>query len=128
MENVPLVRNILEHYLRSIRLQLNQSCNDKEPWQIIAYTFASTCLAGLIYHIIYENRIPALLSKEFVFRRIRKLPWMKRKIENQLLEARRVFENDIHKCDPDKIFHTTLPESGYGEDEIVSMATEYSTM
>lgn len=114
--------------LEQLRQFINNSCSDKEPWQLIVGTFASTCIAGLILRLLSSEESLSNSTKRILFKLVRNVPHVRRKIQAELEKTKLMLEFDIHKCDEKKTFHETLPENGLSHEEVLDLAIRYENM
>ncbi|VVC95719.1 unnamed protein product [Leptidea sinapis] len=107
---------------------INRLFDGKEPWQIVTMT-ASSVLALVWAHSIYNAKEgpTTRLRKEF-FRWLRRVPIVRRKIEEKMLEIQRDFKNDVAKRLAGVNINRELPEHGLSSDRVIEEIRDHLSL
>ncbi|XP_026476712.1 sphingosine-1-phosphate lyase-like isoform X1 [Ctenocephalides felis] len=117
--------SIIKPSLNELRILINARLASKEPWQIIAIT-ATSVISFLWLHdlLTADEGIKTRLLKS-LFKWAKKIPYVKKRIDDELNKISAQFDKDIQKRMQDVPYITTLPEQGLSDEEIVKMAKSY---
>jgi sphinganine-1-phosphate aldolase len=66
--------------------------------------------------------------KKFVFRTVRRIPWVQRKIEQELNKNKVLILKDLNKVDKNFTFITDLPSIGMNDQNILQKASDYEKL
>ncbi|GFS44530.1 sphingosine-1-phosphate lyase [Nephila pilipes] len=98
-------------------------CNGREPWEIIAWTFFTTCIVyfvnKFIFDVFEDGFVPVL------FRFFRKLPCVKQGVAEGMKSTTDVIENELMKGMERKIFLHNIPKQRWGVDVILKEVDNY---
>jgi len=100
---------------------LNSSLKNEEPVNIIIVSVTSTYILYKIwnYYSECEDGIPSTVKKWF-FKTIKKIPWVQRKIADELEKTMLDLRMDVNSQLKGLEYNRSLPESGWKRDKIVS--------
>ncbi|CAK1599076.1 unnamed protein product [Parnassius mnemosyne] len=107
---------------------INRFFEGKEPWQIVTIT-ASSVLAIVWAHSLYNGResVPTRLRKEF-FRWLRRVPMVRRKIEEKMSEIKRDFRRDVAKRLAGMTIRREIPDVGLSAEQIAEEIKDHLTL
>ncbi|XP_038223006.1 sphingosine-1-phosphate lyase [Zerene cesonia] len=107
---------------------INKFFDGKEPWQIVTLT-ASSVLALVWAHSLYNGKeTPTVrLRKEF-FRWLRRVPIVRRKIEEKMSEIQNDFKKDVAKRLAGVPINRHLPENGMPSERVVEEIRDHLSL
>jgi len=109
--------------------QLNAHLWGVEPWAIVAGTASFSLALAYLYMSTAYHRLPLTTRiRRTIFRLIRRLPPVKKKLAAEKATASRRFEEELHQPSsgvPDLI---ALPETGWEKDFIINQMKRYLEM
>lgn len=121
-----LVLDPLSQYLDFIKDRTNTLCNGVEPWKIILYTCGTTILVLTVKDVLYnEEETLKKRAKKFIFRWVRKIPAIKRRLieeEEQLLKET---EATFHKQVEGVGYVLSLPKTGLSMKKVLEELQKY---
>jgi len=107
---------------------INRLCADLEPWQIVLYTGSAT--ASVIFlkqFLFHDDETLSLRAKREFFKWIKKIPMIKKKIQEEMGKAAQSVEESMNKSIEGTYLHK-LPERGLPEAELLDVLTKYQKM
>lgn len=109
--------------------QLNSALWGVEPWQIVAGTATLSLVVSYLYASTAYHRLPltARIKRAF-FRLMRRLPPVKKKLEEEKTKARKMFEDELQgpaSGIPDLV---ELPDKGWDHEYILDQTKAYIAM
>lgn len=119
---------ILESYSTKAKNYVNGYCTKYEPWQLIAWSVLCTLLIVWVYELIFQPESLWSRFKKKLFKLIRKMPFIGRKIEQQVSKAKKDLVKNMPFLKVDKDYVKTLPAQGMGTAEVLERLKEYSSM
>ncbi|GFY57182.1 sphingosine-1-phosphate lyase [Trichonephila inaurata madagascariensis] len=114
--------NISESLL-PIKVYINNTCEGREAWEIIALTFFTTCVIYFVNKFItdlFEDGFVAVL-----FRNLRKLPFIKQGVAKEMKSTTDEIEKELMKGMERKIFLHKLPKQPWGAGNILKEIENY---
>jgi len=107
--------------IKTYRDIINSFLKNKEPANVIIVSVASTYILYKCWNFYSEceDGIPSTLKKWF-FKTIKKIPWVQKKIADELEKTMLDLRKDVNSQLKGLEYHTSLPESGWNRDKIVS--------
>ncbi|XP_026484234.1 sphingosine-1-phosphate lyase [Vanessa tameamea] len=107
---------------------VNRFFEGKEPWQIVTMT-ASSVLAIVWAHSLYnaKDSVTVRLRREF-FRWLRRVPIVRRKIEERMNAIKKGFKKDVGKRLAGMTIHRELPERGLTAEEVAEEVKKHLTL
>ncbi|MEJ1288219.1 sphingosine phosphate lyase 1 [Cricetulus griseus] len=119
---------ILEAYSTKAKNYVNGYCTKYEPWQLIAWSVLCTLLIVWVYELIFQPESLWSRFKKKLFKLIRKMPYIGRKIEEQLSKTKKDVVKHMPFLKMDKEYVKTLPAQGLSTAEVLEKLKEYSSM
>lgn len=104
---------------------INQIFAEKEPWQVCAITTASVLAAVWIWDISRHPESLYVRGKNGVFRLIRKLPSVSKRIDEECQKVYILFQKEIADRCEGLTYNTTLPETSLQPEEILDLAEKH---
>ncbi|KAM3967185.1 sphingosine-1-phosphate lyase [Aphomia sociella] len=107
---------------------INRLFEGREPWQIITMT-ASSVLALVWAHSLYNAKDPisTRLRREF-FRWLRKIPLVRRKIEEKIADINDGFQKDVCKRLAGMTIRRELPQKGLTSEQITEEVRDHLSL
>uniref|UniRef100_A0A8D9BBI9 sphinganine-1-phosphate aldolase n=1 Tax=Cacopsylla melanoneura TaxID=428564 RepID=A0A8D9BBI9_9HEMI len=124
--------DLLANLIANIKISINSQFVNKEPWQIVAMTTASVLTSVYIYETIF-TRDPfdtdSLIGKlkKRVFKLARKIPLVRKKLEEESDKVAKIFTDDIKQSNAGLEYFLELPAQGRGRAEILELVNTYLT-
>lgn len=104
---------------------VNNSFQNKEPWQIVTITATTVLGTVWIWNFIFQDESLVSRGKKKFLKLARYIPCIRDKIEKGLENINASFENDtLHRL-KDFPFVVELPEKGLSHDEVLEKVREY---
>lgn len=120
---------VLREYLSSASEAVEEATEGMEAWWLIVVT-AGVTLASMTLLDLYRQRQDVWESAlAWVFRMIRSIPYVERKVATQLEQARRDIEKSMYETEDVGVgpLHA-LPPSGWSSEEVITAATKVLSM
>ena len=95
-----------------------------EPWQVAAGSIAAYVVAAKLFEIATDYEPLPTRVKRAVFSLVRRIPYVKDKIDRELGTALKGLEKSMVKSCPGKTPFTELPAVGLTGDQIIAQLTE----
>lgn len=107
---------------------INRWFEGREPWQIVTIT-ASSVLALVWVNNLYNGResVTLRMRKEF-FRWLRRVPLVRKKIEEKMNEIRADFKKDVNKRLAGVSVRPVLPEVGLSAEQITEEVKDHLSL
>ncbi|XP_031434819.1 sphingosine-1-phosphate lyase 1 isoform X2 [Clupea harengus] len=121
-------REMILLYAEEGRKQVNLTCADLEPWQIIAATILSTL--GVVWvkgFVFQQESLMSRMKKQF-FRIIRKIPFVGTTIQGQLNKALDDMSQSLCTLKDGMSYIQKLPAQGLTEEQVLQRIREYQTL
>lgn len=120
---------LIKDTAEALRVAINGSFGDREPWQIAAITTTSVLSAVWFWNVLW-NQDESLYHrvKKRVFKLTRKIPMVQAKIDEELGKLKKDFENDMVKSLGQLGYTTKLPFDGKKIDELLQKVDEHLAM
>jgi len=120
----------ITHLAEYVRSNINDVCSGLESWQIIAFTFATTLLTVYIWEFLFQEKQSLLVRiKKSFFKNIKKIPFIKAKIDRELAPALRGMDETFNpKSVRDQGYIQELPEKGISEEEVLKSLQTYKSL
>jgi len=111
-----------------IRQHVNDLLAEREPWKVVVGTAGVTLsLAWLWAQLHHEEGVSKRVKKR-VFRVIRMIPAVRRKIEEETNKHQAAMNGDMAEMNEGMPFLRTLPESGTSADWILEQTQKYCAL
>ncbi|CAB3405855.1 unnamed protein product [Caenorhabditis bovis] len=123
-----LTLRIFLDYLDEFRVFVNSKCSGLEPWQVISYAISLAFFVSWIRRMFRSNDPPLELIKKSFYAAVRSLPWVRKRIEDDLARARAEIEEEVHQFDQLREFYKFLPERCMDIEDILADARRYAMM
>ncbi|CAJ0942613.1 unnamed protein product, partial [Mesorhabditis belari] len=101
---------------------------ERDPVVVAAFAFLGGYTLSRLWSLHTDDLGLRIHAKRSIFYYMRKLPFVKRQIEQHLKDARGNLEKSIHGNDNSGQFLSHLPQKGLSVDETVTLIKEYSAM
>ncbi|PAV63623.1 hypothetical protein WR25_20874 [Diploscapter pachys] len=99
-----------------------------DPLYLVIGAIGSTVVFIKLRKIYKRSEEPILKRLAgFAFHHIRKLPFVKAKIDKELQGARKDILHSIHKDDVDRAFISEIPEAGLSDQAVIEIADRYDS-
>ena len=93
-----------------------------EPWKIVVTTAGGTLVLAYL-HQTSQGRLPLTTRiQNFVFKWARKIPSVKKQVDEELKKVRRNFEDEFGKSVENISYSLVLPEKGSSFDSVTEEA------
>ncbi|KAK7111267.1 sphingosine-1-phosphate lyase 1-like [Littorina saxatilis] len=115
--------------LQSCKGFVNSTCEDVEPWKIVLYTCGTTVVVLTLKEFLFhdDETLKNRARREF-FRLAKKIPYVQRKIEEEMSKARQGIREGMEKSTAGAFFVQKLPAQGLSEPELMQELTKYKKM
>ncbi|XP_049837080.1 sphingosine-1-phosphate lyase isoform X3 [Schistocerca gregaria] len=111
--------------VETLKSFVNNSLSNKEPWQIVTMTTGAVLATVWFFDFINQDEsVPSRLKKT-VFRLARKIPAVARRIDSEMSNMRKTFEDEVRHRNEKIDYITNLPESGKNREEILKQVKAY---
>lgn len=107
---------------------LNGHFQGKEPWQIVSVTTSTVLFSVWCYGFFFQDESLVERSKKTAFRLFRKIPAVKKQIEDELESISKGFEEDVRESTKNLTFITELPKSGIKREDIINKLDDNLTL
>lgn len=102
---------------------LNGAFSNKEPWQIATITASTVLLSVWLYQFLFEDEeYITVRAKKTFFKYMKKIPSIKKKMQDELNSANKGFQNDMAKRFASSKHITRLSKTNMETDEIYKLA------
>ena len=110
---------MVKSYVDLARTGVNGRLDGVEPWKVVAVTAGATYALVFIYNQLnHKHPLSKRLSRAF-FPAVRKLPFVRQKIEAEMAKVRRSFRAEFLGENPEADI-VALPERGMTRDQVHS--------
>ncbi|XP_030766091.1 sphingosine-1-phosphate lyase [Sitophilus oryzae] len=121
MELLKTPFNVVKH-------TLNNTFQDKEPWQIVSITTGGVLFLVWLHDFVDRDESLLVRGKKTAFKLLRLIPAVERKVDTELSVIRRGFEEDVEKRTSHLDYILTLPSKGLSKSEILSILDRNLTL
>lgn len=117
-------------FLQTLKNSVNAQFVNKEPWQIVAVTTTTVLTSVYIYQVAFPSdpfdtdSVVAKIKKR-VFKLARKIPYVRRKLEEETGKVAKLFQDDIKQSNAGLEYFLQLPNQGRSKPEILELVTSY---
>ncbi|KAJ9600131.1 hypothetical protein L9F63_009541, partial [Diploptera punctata] len=111
--------------LENLKLFVNRSCSNLEPWQIISLTTTSVLAGVWVWEFIFQEESLVDRSKKTVFKLARKIPAIAQKVESEMRKINDTFEQEVIHRNQGNPYITTLPKNGKNHHDIIEQVDQY---
>jgi len=108
--------------------QLDTRLTGVAPWRIVAGTASISLGLAYLYSLTRHKTPLQIRIKNYIFKLVKKIPAVRRKIENEKNKIRQSFLEELNKPSKDIVDILTLPESGLSSDQIIQQTKAYLTL
>ncbi|CAH0558557.1 unnamed protein product [Brassicogethes aeneus] len=116
--------DLVKFPINSLKLRINTQFCSKEPWQVVTITASTVFLSVWLYEFIFQDESIVDRSKRVAFRLLRRIPAIRKKIDNELKSINESFERDVEKRTKDLLYINNLPGNGFQKDKIMKILNE----
>lgn len=104
---------------------INTQFANKEPWQIVTITSTSLLTGIWLWGFIFQAESVHSRVKKFIFRTARKIPFVAKKISEEMDHISEAFEKDVIERGKKIPFLQELQQKGMEENEIIQTLNNY---
>ncbi|GMR48016.1 hypothetical protein PMAYCL1PPCAC_18211, partial [Pristionchus mayeri] len=119
---------LIVDYVDEMRSKINAGCLHLESWQVASYTLSLIFLVLYILDLAASEKGVVERIRARMFYILRSLPWVHRRLNEDLARAKKELEEEVHSNDVTRDFYKFIPERGLGRDEIRAEAELYRAM
>lgn len=119
---------VIAQAIDDTRVAFNRNCVTLEAWQIVSYTLSVAFLLLWCRRQLRADKPLTDRIRAAVFSAVRRIPYVKAQIEEEMEKARKDLEENMHQYDRKKDFYKFLPDRGLTPDEITREAELYEKM
>jgi len=120
-----MCRELVSAPLARLAGRIDLWLEDSQPWRIVVGT-ASISLGMAYLYSLTRQRTPVLVRiKRSVFKLIRKIPSVRKKVEAEMTSMRKTMVEDFNKTCASLEDITCLPEQGLTQDEVLNKVRTY---
>lgn len=117
---------------QNLKIFINNQFVAKEPWQIVTITTTSVLTLVFIYETVcsrdpFDTDSMTSKIKKKVFKLARKLPVVKRKLEEETSKVAKLFEEDIKESNKAFEYVLHLPQTGKTREQILELVAKHLT-
>ncbi|KAI5747317.1 hypothetical protein M8J77_013437 [Diaphorina citri] len=122
--------DFLANLLHNLKISINSQFVNKEPWQIVAMTTASVLTTVYVYESLFSrdpfdtDSLTGKLKKR-VFKLARKIPAVRKKLEEETGKVAKLFQDDIKQNNAGLEYFLELPSQGRNRLEILELVSNY---
>uniref|UniRef100_A0A0K0DMZ0 sphinganine-1-phosphate aldolase n=1 Tax=Angiostrongylus cantonensis TaxID=6313 RepID=A0A0K0DMZ0_ANGCA len=110
------------------RTNVSERLRGIDPIWLILGTIGGTVAYINVAEWYRKNEEPiAKLFKAYIFRKLRRLPVVKAKIDKELCEVNKEILEIIHKHDTDRVFISDIPDESLSTDSVLALASKYES-
>ncbi|KAL8608978.1 hypothetical protein ACOMHN_062861 [Nucella lapillus] len=115
--------------LESCKSFVNGACKDLEPWQIVLYTCGTTVVVLSLRDFLFQEdeSLKKRTVREF-FRLVKKIPYIRHKIDKELSKAGAEICASMDKAVGDFMYIQRLPMEGLSESELMEELKRYKNL
>ncbi|XP_033637772.1 sphingosine-1-phosphate lyase 1-like [Asterias rubens] len=119
------LKEVVPQYLDGARFIINDQCSGREAWEIILATASIVVILGWLRGELFLHELSIFeRTKLSLFRTIRSLPIIGRKIQEELDKTKASIAKDMFPLPPGVVYNTTLPDSGLSDDKLLTLIKE----
>ncbi|XP_067672506.1 sphingosine-1-phosphate lyase 1-like [Haliotis asinina] len=118
----------IQPLLDGAKSRLNDLCKGLEPWQIVVYTCGGTVIAIAIKDFLNGEESLQVRSKRTFFKWMKKIPYVKKKIEEELEKNVKGMEKSLCHGTEGSAFVLKLPKEGLTEVELTKELERYRNL
>ncbi|CAG9856583.1 unnamed protein product [Phyllotreta striolata] len=111
--------NVATSPLIFVKDALNSQFQGKEPWQIVTVTTSTVLFSVWFYGFLFQDESLVERTKKTAFRLLKKIPQVRKKLEDELDSIAKGFEDDIKESTKGLTFIRELPKSGLSKEAIL---------
>nr|CAH7728754.1 unnamed protein product [Callosobruchus chinensis] len=111
--------DLIKQPLNFFKGTINNQFSGKEPWQIVTITTSTILITVWLYELVHQDESLAERGKKCVFRMVRLIPKLRKKIEDELEKVSEGFEEEVRERTKHLKYMLYLPENGLGSDDIL---------
>lgn len=101
---------------------------NKEPWQIAAITTSTILSLFWLWDLINQDEDLYIRAKKKFFKLSRKIPYVQKKIDEEIGKIAKGFEEDIQKSNEGLDYYLDLPPKGLTRGEVMDVFEKYSNL
>lgn len=110
--------------VESLKGFVNNSFQNKEPWQIVTITTTTVLGTVWIWNFVFQDESLLIRGKKQFYKLARSIPSIKAKIDEELGQINTTFENDTLRRLKDYPFIIELPKEGLSHKEVLEKVKE----
>ncbi|KAG5885772.1 hypothetical protein JTB14_031208 [Gonioctena quinquepunctata] len=110
--------DLLKYPVNQLKFGLNNIFNGKEPWQIVTITTSTVLITVWVYDFIVRDEGIIERTKKTVFRIAKRIPSIKKRVEDELDTVSKNFEGDVKERTKNTTYILNLPAKGWKREEI----------
>nr|CAI5868717.1 unnamed protein product [Callosobruchus analis] len=111
--------DLIRQPLNFFKGTINNHFSGKEPWQIVTITTSTVLITVWLYELIHQDESLAERGKKYIFKMVRLVPKIRKKIEDELQKVSKGFEDEVRERTKHLKYMLYLPENGLGSDDIL---------
>ncbi|GAB1869432.1 sphinganine-1-phosphate aldolase [Camponotus japonicus] len=113
-------------YVDAIPGIVNNTLQNKEPWQIVTMTSTVTLVTVWLWNFIFcQDKSVLERGKKQLFKLARYIPSIRDKINKELVNINETFEKDVVHRLKEASFIVHLPKKGLNKDEVLNLVKQF---
>uniref|UniRef100_A0A914VYY2 sphinganine-1-phosphate aldolase n=1 Tax=Plectus sambesii TaxID=2011161 RepID=A0A914VYY2_9BILA len=110
------------------RALINNKLESIDPLKLVATTVAATYLFCYLRYLQKSDKTLTARFKNALFYYLRKVPYVRRKVDEEVEKVKGDLHHSIHASDKSGHFFVSLPQHGLSKDELIQTAKQYEDM
>ncbi|CAH1982781.1 unnamed protein product [Acanthoscelides obtectus] len=112
--------DLVKQPLNFFKGTINNQFSGKEPWQIVTITTSTVLITIWLYELVNQDESLLERGKKCVFKMVRLIPKLRKKIEDELQKVSQDFEEEVRERTKHVTYILDLPENSVSTDEIIT--------
>ncbi|CAH1119293.1 unnamed protein product [Phaedon cochleariae] len=111
---------LVNNPLHLLKVGLNNTFEGKEAWQIVTLTTTVVLTTVWLYDFLFQDESIIQRGKKTVFRIAKRIPAVRKKLEDELANISQNFEDDVKERTKDLVYIRSLPLKGLAKEDILN--------
>ncbi|XP_018018996.1 sphingosine-1-phosphate lyase [Hyalella azteca] len=109
-----------------VKDRINTACEGQPAWKVVLVTAGGTFCLVAVKNFLWQDESLFVRSKLALFSLIRKIPQVKRKIDEEIGKLERDMLAEMNESIDNSVFMTALPPCGWSKQAILEQINIYS--